>query len=246
MFGKKNQQDNAALSMNKAMNEAMHEAIQKAEKSDPLIRARLGAKEVTGILYDIMSARDSKGVHVPTLLGILGSVAGYSCMNYALLALKSGVGASDPHAIVHLKGSDGRDYLLGNLINSVLLENKYSVWSLVGGMVQELDSSRLPDVLEIVGHVCATIGGEEFGVPRLPEGQELPALPLTFVRDMAKVMMDQAQKYTTDAALFPILFGLAAQSVIVDAKDVLPAGYSAQIIMECAVPMSKITPLWLA
>ncbi len=44
----------------------------------------------------------------------------------------------------------------------------------------------------------------------------------------------------------PILLGLAAQQAIEMGKDVIPPAEAAKLVMECAVPMSKIGPEWLA
>lgn len=222
--------------------QAMEQAIKSAEEEDPLVRAKLGALSVKNALYEVLQKRDPRGVHVDTVLGILGSMSGFSCLLHAYVAQQAGHGANDPQAIAVGTGADGQTYYSGNLINAPLLENQHSVWGLVGGMAQHLGSSQLPDIHDIAKHVAATVGTDEFGVPRMPEGHNLSDMPRNYIRELYPILIKDAKQFTTNAQDFPILFALAIQQVMEDARDVIDPGLAAKIAMECAVPMSKIDP----
>lgn len=222
--------------------EAMQAAISQAENDDPLIRAKIGGTAIKSKLYETLQKRDPNGIHVDTVLGILGSLSGFSCILYAYFAARAGHGANDPSAIAVVTGADGRKYFFGNLPNHPLLEDEHSVWSLVGGMAEHLGTDQLPDITEIVKHVSATVGSVAFGVPRMPNGHELSDSPKNFVRQLWPALIEDVKVYTVDPAQFPIVFGFAIQQVMQDARDVIDPGLAAKIAMECAVPMSKIDP----
>lgn len=216
--------------------------MKEAEKTDPLVRAKLGATAVKENLYEALKKQGSQRVHVDTALAILGSIAGFSCMVFAGMAQSAGHGKDDPNAVVSLEGADGQRYFFGSLANGPLLENQHSVWGLVAGIAQHLGSTQTPDISEIVKHVAATVGGDSFGIPRVPEGHGLHDVPRAYVREFWAPMIKIAQAHTTDPANWPILFGLAVQQVIQDGKDAIDPGLAAQIVMECAIPMAKIDP----
>lgn len=220
----------------------MQSAMENAEKDDPLIRAKIGARAIKEILYEALGKNDAKGVHVDTVLGILGSMAGFSCLLLAYLAQQAGHGKDDPLAIVTFTGADGKKYFFGNLSNGPLLEQEHSVWSLVAGISHHLGSSKTPDVLETIKHVSATAGGELFGIPRMPEGHNMSDMPRNYVRDLWPILIKDVKAYTSNPSDWPILFAVAAQQVIQESQEVIDPGLAAQIVMECAIPMSKIDP----
>jgi len=221
---------------------AMQAALENAQKTDPLVRAKIGSRALKDKLYNVLKSSDPRGVHAETALGMLGSLAGFSCVLYALSAQRAGHGKDDPGALMVVTGADGKNYIYGNLTNGPLLENEHSVWSLVAGIAQHLGSSQIPDVSEIAKHVASTAGGELFGIPRIPEGHKLADTPRGYVRALWPVVINEVKNYTTDPAEWPILFALAAQQVMQDAQQVLEPGLAAKIVMECAIPMSKIDP----
>lgn len=221
---------------------AMERALKEAEKTDPLVRAKMGATAVKENLYEAMKQQDNQRVHVDTALAILGSVAGFSCLVMATIAHQAGHGKDDPESMVGISGADGHNYFFSKLANALLLENQHSVWALVAGMAGHLGSTSSPDVVEIVQHVAETVGGETFGIPRTPEGHGVSDTPRTYVKDFWAPMIKIAQAHTQQPADWPILFGLAIQQVMQDGREALDPGLAAQIVMECAVPMSRIDP----
>ncbi|MBT6031607.1 MAG: hypothetical protein HOH19_03450, partial [Kordiimonadaceae bacterium] len=142
--------------------------------------------------------------------------------------------------ISRISGSDGKTYFMGELINRPLLSDEMSVWGLVGGKAQQLGTQKLPDINEIVQHVAGTVGGEEFGIPRLEEKHQLRKLPTEYINEFHSQLVNIIIKYTKLPVEFPIIVGLAIQHLMDDAKDVIDPGMAATIVMECAVPMSKV------
>lgn len=235
MFGKRKKQ-------HPDYTNTMQSVMKEAQKDDPLNKAQMGAQAVKANLYDVLQKHDPRGVHVDTVLCILGSMAGFSCLVSAYFARQAGYGKYDPNAITVITCADGNNYVFGNLINAPLLENQYSVWGLVGGIAQHLGSSHIPDIANIAKHVASTAGSDSFGIPRMPEGHNLSDSPRNYVKNLWPVLIKEAKIYAANSAEWPVLFGLAAQQVIQEATGVLDSGLAAEIVMECAVPMSKIDP----
>jgi hypothetical protein len=59
------------------ISEAFFCQLNEKRKDDPLIGAKVGAKDILDRLLNSM--KDPKGVHIETLLCALGAMAGYSC-----------------------------------------------------------------------------------------------------------------------------------------------------------------------
>lgn len=143
------------------------------------------------------------------------------------------------NAIITVTDKEGRRYYYGNPINRPLLEDRLSVWSLVGGAVQS-HREPLPDMMEIVEHVTKTIGGETFGIPRLPENIKIRFPPQECLRAWHPLKNEILDVLPVPANDWPLAYALAIQQLIDQGKAVLPPAKAAVIVMECAVPMSKI------
>jgi len=84
---------------------ALINAIRERSKEDPLVGAKLGGKEIFQRLLEGM--KDSKGVHIESLLCALGSLAGYACQAN-LRAQAFAKGMRETAAFQTVETSDGR------------------------------------------------------------------------------------------------------------------------------------------
>ncbi|RYG22507.1 MAG: hypothetical protein EON93_25060, partial [Burkholderiales bacterium] len=110
-------------------------------------------------------------VHVETMLSALGALAGFGCQAAVREAVKAGR-INPKGALVEVTTNDGGTYYFGDQINQPLLEAQISVWKLIAGAAQHAGAKDLPDIIEIVRHVSATVGGGGFGVLRVdPKNQ---------------------------------------------------------------------------
>ena len=158
--------------------EALLRAIEERRTTDPLIGAKLGGKE---IFHRLMNGMNSdRGVHVESLLCALGALAGYSCQaNLRAQAVAKGL--PETSAFVTVSGNDGRTYFFGDPLNQALAESQYSVWSLAGGAAQNNGCMTLPDINSIFTHVASSVGGDSFGIPRLPDGLVTSDTPINYL-----------------------------------------------------------------
>lgn len=205
---------------------------------DPLIGAKIGGKELAQRM--IVAMKTERGVHLESILGALGSLAGYACQ--ASLREQARAQGLDETANfqVRAQGADGKVYFFGDALNKPLAEDPYSVWSLAAGGAQAAGCKKVPDIHEIFSHVASTIGGPEFGVPRLPPDHPIHGTPLHYVESFWPKLLPMISKFCPDPAQWPFLLGLAIQNIMSEGKGVLDPCLALKIVMECAIPMSKI------
>ncbi|HPF46153.1 MAG: hypothetical protein KDF58_01680 [Alphaproteobacteria bacterium] len=215
---------------------ALMQTIEEKKKDDPLIALKIGAMEVKDALLKF--AEDENGVHIETVLGILGSLAGNYCLISGVATQQINEGKTG--RISRVDASDGKTYFMGELINKPLFTDQYSVWGLAGGMAQQLGASNFPDINELVSHTAGTIGQNEFGVPRLEKKHSLKKKPTDLIKEFHPILIPVIMKFTKNPIEFPILIGLAIQQLMNDAKDIIDPEVAVKIVMECAVPMSKL------
>ncbi len=109
----------------------------------------------------------------------------------------------------------------------------------MGGAVQS-HGGKLPDIREIVAHTTESIGTEQFGQLRLPEGHPIRCEPkqcLALWQPLKQEILDVLPVPKSDWAL---AYALAIQDLIDQAAGIIPPELAARIVMECAVPMSKL------
>lgn len=217
--------------------EALSRAIEERRKIDPLIGAKLGGKEVSHRLLEAL--RDERGVHTESLLCALGAVAGYSCQA-SLRAQTAALGLADAQAFIVAKGADGRNYFFGDPLNRLLAESRYSIWSMAAGEAQHQGCKVLPDLSALFEHVVQTVGTERFGVPRLPNAHQPAKLPVDYLKRLWPDLLPVAQQFCESPIEWPILFGSAIQDVLTMCKGVIAPELALTIVMESAVPMSKV------
>ena len=216
---------------------ALVNAIRERTKEDPLVGAKLGAKEVLQRLIDGM--KNERGVHVESLLCALGALAGYSCQaNLRAQALSKGMPETAPFQAVETK--DGKKYFFGDPLNNALAGSQHSVWGLAAGAAQHAGAGELPDINDIFKHTSSVLGGQEFGVPRVPQQHAAGDLPINYLKALWPTLFPAVELFCPNPVDWPILFSLAIQEVIIMAKSVIAPDLALRIIMESAVPMSKI------
>lgn len=215
-------------------------AIEKAKATNPVAHLKIGAEELVQRL--LAGMQNERGVHVESLLAVLGSLAGFCCVD-SVLKQAAALGRSTRDCgIVDVETSDGGHYYLGDPINALLGETDRSLWALVAGMVNHLGSQDYPDFAEIAGHVAKTLGGPEFGIPRVPEQHRPSDLPINYVRNLWPVILPHIEHRVPLLQERVTLFGFAVQNVIQMGKDVIQPALAGKLVMECAVPMSKLDP----
>ncbi len=209
------------------------------KNDDPFFAVKKGGKDVATKLFAAMSG--DKGIHLESLLCALGAIAGYACQVSVREQFMHQQGKSEKEVFIVVDNQqDGRNYFFGDLLNKPLAESKYSVWSLSSGASQKLGLRQLIDLHDIFRHVTETLGQTSFGVPRVPEKHKAKELPISYVKFLWPQLFPLAKRYSQAPSDWPILFGVAVQEILFASKGLIDPSLALQIIMESAVPMSKI------
>lgn len=226
--------------------DALRRAIHEQAQNDPHIAAKIAAQSLLNRSFSIL--QDDRGVHVESVFALLGSLAGQACLQSALAQIADKEHPDENDALITVTDTQGRNYYYGNPINNLLLEGHFSVWSLVGGAVQS-HGGALPDIDDIVKHVVQSIGKPQFGTPRLPDGVEIRFSPQEYLRLWQPFKAEILDVLPVPARDWPFAYALAIQNFMVQGQDFMMPGQTALsvataavIVMECAVPMSKILP----
>lgn len=136
--------------------------------------------------------------------------------------------------------SSGQNYLFGDPLNEPLVDAKISLWALAAGRAQSRGCKEIPDVGEIFKHVAASVGDATFGVPRLPNGHPVHELPLVYLQRLWFRFAPVAERFCPRSEDRPLLYALAIQDLMTQTKSALDPCIALKIVMESAIPMSKV------
>jgi len=107
LFGGSVAVQQTAQSASNPEEEALLRQIAERSKSDPLIGAKLGSKEITQRILAAM--KTAQGVHIESLLCALGAVAGYSCQA-SLRAQAIARGQAETALLTSVETKDGKTF----------------------------------------------------------------------------------------------------------------------------------------
>jgi hypothetical protein len=213
------------------------EQVEAMSEADPLIGAKLGAKEVLQRLLTEM--KSERGADIESSMSALGALAGYSCQA-AVRANPRAAGLEEAEHLFRIETSDGKAYFFGDPLNKLLAESELSVWSLAAGGAQENGCTSILEVSEIFAHVAGTVGSPDFGVPRLPSGHSTNDTPFNYLESHWPRLFPLVSRVCPNPDHWPVLFGLAIQDLMTQSKKALDPCLSLRIVMESAIPMSKV------
>ncbi len=188
-----------------------------------------------------------------TELSSLGSISGFGCqMAVRETLLKPGLIRAVPFRqdltpqegnFVILTTTNGQKFYFGNQINAPLIDGPgMTVWGLMKAAILKTGSHDYPDVVAIARYNASTVGSPAFGIPQLPLVHMPKELPIQALRktwpDIRKIFEAHQIK--------PIYWGwipaMAAQKLVIENKNKIPSTLAVQIVMEAALPMSKMDP----
>jgi hypothetical protein len=177
-----------------------------------------------------------------TVLTIVGALAGYAAQRAIWEGVVQTGGLSPTDVFEVRKTATGEKFYFSSETDKLIgsLDPRYlSIWKIVTGNTRT-STGEHPEVVEMMEHCAATIGTPEFGVPRLPDGRQANLLPRDAVNRLWAKARQQLAK--TEPTLWPMNMAVAARSLIVAAQRAVPTPVAIKIVMEAAVPMSRIDP----
>lgn len=217
--------------------EALKRTLDEQRHLHPLAGPVIVSREIVSRL--LQASADGQGVHIETALSRVAALAGYSCQAAARAEYIDQQGRPEGEVFT-VAEAQGRRYYFGDLLNLHLVKEPYSVWGLSNGMAQKLGWQGHVDLDELFDHVVVTVGEPDFGQPRLPEGHGIAEPPLESLKALWPAVLPLLKDCCAGPLEWPITCGLAIQQLMEQAKAVLDPGVALRIVMECAVPMSKV------
>jgi hypothetical protein len=185
-------------------------------------------------------------VHPETLLTEIGALAGFSTQMSIRKSFIERQKSAPESILVEVATKNGEIYYFSDLLNWTLFDNMdqppYSVWAYVSAAVPAESRTLLPDIADIVSHAARSIGTRLFGVPRLPIEHMPHKMPRAALDEHWQMVRDELETSGRDPSDWPFDLAAAAQWQISNSPGTLDLGLAARIVMEAAIPMSKVDP----
>jgi hypothetical protein len=185
-------------------------------------------------------------VHPQTLLTEIGALAGFAVQMSVRRSVIEREKLEPDTILVEVATKNDEVYYFSDLMNWMLFENMeqppYSVWAYVSAAVPPEQHRLLPDIADIVSHVARSVGTRRFGVPRLPAEHMPHKLPRAVIEEHWRFIRAEFNASGRDASQWPYDVGAAAQWQMLTGRDTIDPPLAARIVMEAAIPMSKVDP----
>ncbi|MDE5769189.1 MAG: hypothetical protein K2H82_07360 [Oscillospiraceae bacterium] len=214
------------------------ETIDRKREEDPLIGAKFGAKEIYSRLIDNLKESDNR-LNVDNLLLFASGLAGISCQ-MTVIRLAEQKQIPETGALIVVQCENGRKYFMGDNLNYFLLENQYSVYSLLAGIYQHLAPEHpLPDIHAYAGECVKNLGNENYKIWGRITEPEVIALNLKLWNAFYPI----AEKFCKTPQEIPILFGLVLQHTMETALQVLEPEKCLSMALENILYSAKLNYL---
>lgn len=213
----------------------------------------LGNIAVGHIRENLMAfLKNERGIHAETLMVAVGALAGHAAL-HAAFAVASAQPAKA--SLVTLGTSDGSTFYAGDTLNAFLVpENPEiaSLWGMIAATAAAagVPQAEVPGYTDIFQRAVRTIGTPDFGKVNAPAEHTPGGTP----RQLLDAFWPAIRKLLTwsnptladgrslSPRYWPFVFGIVAQQYIDMTKGMLDPRLSVRLIMEAAVPMSKVDP----
>ena len=207
-------------------------------------------REVVGrtVAAMLMAKEIKRGgrIHVETILTEIGALAGFSAQ---MSIRKSMIEPQqlDPNEILaEVVTRNGEKYYFSDSLNWILFENlaqpPYSIWAYVRDAVPQASRALLPDMADIVSHAARTIGTSRFGVPRLPSEHMPHKTPRAALAEHWSLVQQELAASGRGPADWPYDLAITPRWQMLTSRDRLALPLAASMVMEAAIPMSKVDP----
>ncbi len=187
--------------------------------------------------------KDERGVHCETILTAIGALAGYAAQQALWEGMVKPGKLAITEAFTIVETSSGATYFFGETLDTLLasMEPKHlSIWKIVAGSTLASGGDHLPDIGNLLRHCAATVGTSAFGLPRLPDDHLPSMLPRAALEQFwpgARLLLTLAEPLH-----WPLHMASAAQKLMQAMKGSIAPDLAVRIIMEAAVPMSRVDP----
>jgi hypothetical protein len=197
-----------------------------------------GATRIVNFLTDAYRDQGSE-----TILSAAGALGGFAAQQALWEALVRTGKVSAEKLFMRVTTKSGETFFFGDFLNKVVASTQtgeLSIWRLVAAGAA-LSGARVPPLEPLFEHAAATVGSPEFGTPALLKKLQLKEPPREALRHwpQIKTILTTAGK---EPFHWPLEIAVAAQKLIEARDHEMPPDIAALIVMEAAIPMSKVDP----
>lgn len=178
---------------------------------------------------------------VPSILNALGACAGFAAQIAVWRELILPKGRNPGDYLMYATTKSNEIFLMGEAINLFLFSTPTGRLSFLSLAAATLSNpAELCDIPDLLRHVVGSMGSDAFGRPRVPPSVSLPELPRAALRRTWPSVADALRGHRP--ADWPVLLGAAANKIIYANRAQLAPPAAVRILLEAAVPMSKLNP----
>lgn len=183
----------------------------------------------------------SGGIHCETAMTVLGALAGFAAQQ-ACWAEMAAHGTPQQSVFNTARAKSGETFYLSNQVNELLAGKGYppSVLAIIADAAAKNGGRDFPDIKGIFQNAAETMGSELFGRPRAPAAHAPRILPRDALNRYWRAAHSLVER--EHPAMRFRWFAVAAGSLLIKMQKSCPADISFYLVMEAAVPMSKIDP----
>lgn len=187
--------------------------------------------------------KDERGVHCETTLTAVGALAGYAAQQALWEGMVKPGKMAIREAFQVIESPSGQTFFFGEALDTILASverTNPSIWKIVAGGTLGPGGEHLPDLPNLFRHCAATAGTSQFGIPRLPDDHLPTMLPREALERFwpgARLLLALAEPLA-----WPLHMAQAAQKLMLAMKGSIAPDLAVRIVMEAAVPMSRIDP----
>jgi hypothetical protein len=196
----------------------------------------------------LMAAEIKRGghIHVETILTEIGALAGFAAQMSIRKSIIEPQQLEANEILAEVVTRRGEKFYFSDTLNWILFENvtqpPYSIWSYLLDAIPQRSHAQLPDIADIVSHAARSVGTSAFGVPRLPAAHMPHRMPRAALDQHWSLVREEFAGTKRDPAHWPFDLAFAARWQMLTSRDRLPLPLAAKIVMEAAIPMSKVDP----
>jgi hypothetical protein len=219
----------------------MIDYVNQARQQDPAAGARLGALSLVERIKQAI--KGPRGVNADYLLSVVGAMAGYTAQETVRELARTHGAPSEQAVFTILQAAGGQKFYFGDPLNRVLFELPRSILRLTQEFANAvgIDLGEIPDINELAGHAASTVGYPEFGLIRYPEGHGGPyPAPVTALRHFWPQWREDLEVFCPNPEHWPLLAASAICETISQVQGVMTPTVALRIVLEAAVPMSKV------
>ena len=190
--------------------------------------------------------RQAGRIHPQTILTKIGALAGFATQVAIRRSIIAPQKLNPDNVLVEVVSKNGEKFYFSDMLNWMLFENvtspPYSIWTYVSSVVPEESHALLPDLAEIVSNAARTVGTRRYGIPRLPPAHMPHKMPRAALDEHWRIVQQEFVTSSRSPAEWPYDLAWAAQWQMITSRDQVALPLAAAIVMEAAIPMSKIDP----